>query len=177
VLVVGGNAMLADQILGELAPLADAGLEVFVFDYRGYGASEGRPRLLAIIGDKLELARRLAAEGQGPLAFYGISMGGIVLANVLPHLPPDVFPERFVIDGSPARSRPSAAHPSSTPSRACRATREPSSSSARRRHGRAAPAVPGADPGDRDRRRPRGGSTPTSPIPSWTAIPASTKPG
>lgn len=103
VLVVGGNAMLADRILGELAFLAEAGLEVFVFDYRGYGGSAGRPRLLAIIGDKLELAQRLAAEGQGPLAFYGISMGGIVLANVLAQLPDDSRPERFVIDGSPAR--------------------------------------------------------------------------
>jgi pimeloyl-ACP methyl ester carboxylesterase len=106
VLVVGGNAMLADQILGELAPLAEAGLELFVFDYRGYGESEGRSRLLAIIGDKIELAQRLAVEGQGPLAFWGISMGGIVLANVLPFLGQDERPERFVIDGSPARISP-----------------------------------------------------------------------
>jgi alpha-beta hydrolase superfamily lysophospholipase len=104
VLVAGGNAMLADQILGELAGFAAAGLEVYVFDYRGYGGSEGRPRLLAIIGDALELALRLGEEGQGPLALYGISMGGIVLANVLPHLPEP--PERVVIDGSPARVAP-----------------------------------------------------------------------
>ncbi len=103
VLVVGGNAMLADQVLGEFTPLAEAGLEVVVFDYRGYGRSSGRPRLLAIIGDKLELARRLADEGTAPLAFYGISMGGIVLANTLPYLRNDEQPERFVIDGSPAR--------------------------------------------------------------------------
>jgi fermentation-respiration switch protein FrsA (DUF1100 family) len=103
VLVVGGNAMLADQILGELTVLSNAGLEVFVFDYRGYGASEGRSRLLAIIGDQVELARRLADEGQGPLAFWGISMGGIVLANALPHLRDEEQPGRFVIDGSPAR--------------------------------------------------------------------------
>lgn len=106
VLVAGGNAMLADQVLSAFTPLAEAGLEVVVFDYRGYGASEGRPRLLAIIGDKLELARRLADEGSAPLAFYGISMGGIVLANVLPHLREAEQPERFVIDGSPARVSP-----------------------------------------------------------------------
>jgi len=106
VLVVGGNAMLADQVLPAFTPLADAGLEVVVFDYRGYGASEGKPRLLAIIGDKLELARRLAEESAASLAFYGISMGGIVLANVLPHLPEAEQPERFVIDGSPARVSP-----------------------------------------------------------------------
>jgi len=106
VLVAGGNAMLADQVLAAFTPLAEAGLEVVVFDYRGYGASEGRPRLLAIIGDKLELARRLAHEGSAPLAFYGISMGGIVLANVLPHLHEAEQPERFVIDGSPARVSP-----------------------------------------------------------------------
>ncbi len=107
VLVVGGNAMLADQILGELAMLTEAGLEVFVFDYRGYGQSEGRAMFLPIIGDALELAQRLAPEGggdgQGPLAFYGISLGGIVLPNVLPHLPDGIAPERVVIDGSRAR--------------------------------------------------------------------------
>ena len=107
VLVVGGNAMLADQILPELAMLTEAGLEVYVFDYRGYGQSEGRARLLAIVGDALEIAQRLAPEGgregEGPLAFYGISMGGIILANTLPHLPAEMQPERFVIDGSPAR--------------------------------------------------------------------------
>ncbi len=115
VLVVGGNAMLADQILGELAFLTEAGLEVFVFDYRGYGASEGRPRLLAIIGDQLELARRLAVEGEGPLAFWGISMGGIVLANALAHLPEAARPERFVIDGSPARLSPFGCPPAFDP--------------------------------------------------------------
>ena len=107
VLVVGGNAMLADQILGELAMLTEAGLEVYVFDYRGYGQSEGRAMFLPIIGDALELAQRLApeggGEGQGPLAFYGISLGGIVLPNVLPHLPDGMAPERVVIDGSRAR--------------------------------------------------------------------------
>jgi alpha/beta superfamily hydrolase len=106
VLVVGGNAMLADQVLPAFTPLAEAGLEVVVFDYRGYGGSDGRPRLLAIIGDHLELARRLAADGTAPLAFYGISMGGIVLANVLPQLQAAERPERFVIDGSPARISP-----------------------------------------------------------------------
>lgn len=106
VLVVGGNAMLADQILPAFTPLAEAGLEIVVFDYRGYGASDGRPRLLAIIGDHLELAQRLAADSPAPLAFYGISMGGIVLVNVLPHLQAAEQPERFVIDGSPARISP-----------------------------------------------------------------------
>jgi alpha-beta hydrolase superfamily lysophospholipase len=106
VLVAGGNAMLADQILPAFTPLAEAGLELVVLDYRGYGASAGRPRLLAIIGDHLELAQRFAAEGAAPLAFYGISMGGIVLTNVLPYLHEAERPERFVIDGSPARVSP-----------------------------------------------------------------------
>src|SRR5262245_58449218 len=32
-----GNAMLADQILGSLKGLARPGVDVFVYDYRGYG--------------------------------------------------------------------------------------------------------------------------------------------
>ena len=39
-LVVQGNAMLADQIITHFDPFARSGYDVYIFDYRGYGRSE-----------------------------------------------------------------------------------------------------------------------------------------
>ena len=50
-LVAQGNAMLADQMMGVLTYFRDAGLDVYVYDYRGYGLSTGKSRLQAIVSD------------------------------------------------------------------------------------------------------------------------------
>jgi hypothetical protein len=100
VLVAQGNAMLADQLLDEIAPLTADGREVYIFDYRGYGASEGRPRLKAIVADYVQIAAALLDSRGGPAAFYGISFGGIVLANVVGS---GAGYSRLVIDSSPSR--------------------------------------------------------------------------
>ncbi|MCR4300007.1 MAG: hypothetical protein NUV51_00145, partial [Sulfuricaulis sp.] len=44
-LVAQGNAMLADQIIGELQIFRERGFDVYVYDYRGYGLSGGSSRL------------------------------------------------------------------------------------------------------------------------------------
>ncbi|NWG86624.1 MAG: alpha/beta fold hydrolase [Hydrogenophilaceae bacterium] len=100
VLVAQGNAMLADQLLPELGLLAQAGLEVYVFDYRGYGQSEGKRRLKAMVSDYRELFDRLAAANPGPRYLYGISFGGIVLLNLVGS---GVAFDRAVIDSTPSR--------------------------------------------------------------------------
>jgi alpha/beta superfamily hydrolase len=100
VLVAQGNATLADQLLGELQALARAGIESWVFDYRGYGDSQGRARLQAIVGDYLELHRVVTEHAGAPPDLYGISFGGIVLLNVIGR---GADYRRAVIDSSPAR--------------------------------------------------------------------------
>jgi predicted esterase len=100
VLVAQGNAMLADHLLGALAPLAADGRPVYVFDYRGYGASEGKPRLKAIVADYIRIAASLEESHGQPVALYGISFGGIVLANVVGA---GARYARLVIDSSPGR--------------------------------------------------------------------------
>ena len=50
-LVMQGNAILADRILDEFTPFSAAGLDVFIYDFRGYGRSGGRRRLKAIVSD------------------------------------------------------------------------------------------------------------------------------
>lgn len=94
-LVAQGNAMLADQLLDYLDTLAAEGIESYVFDYRGYGSSEGRPRLKAIVGDYRELYKSIQ-----PDRLYGISFGGIVLLNLIGS---GATFTRAVIDSSPAR--------------------------------------------------------------------------
>lgn len=103
VLIAQGNAMLADQLLGELRGFPRAGIEVYIFDYRGYGRSEGKRRLKAIVSDYKELFERINASIDGQLSLYGISFGGIVLLNVAGA---GVNFDRAVIDSTPSRVSP-----------------------------------------------------------------------
>lgn len=99
-LLAQGNAMLADRLLWSLSSLTDAGIDVFVFDYRGYGQSEGRRRLKAIVRDYKEIYENLLPRGNGKRFLYGISFGGIVVSNVIGS---GVEFDRAVIDSSPSR--------------------------------------------------------------------------
>jgi hypothetical protein len=80
-LVAQGNAMLADQLAADLQYFRNAGLDVYVFDYRGYGISEGKSRLAAIVSDYRELITDLNARGYRRRFLYGLSMGGVILLN------------------------------------------------------------------------------------------------
>lgn len=98
VLVAQGNAMLADQLISDLNPFAQAGIEVYIFDYRGYGDSEGKRRLKAIVSDYRELFDHLGTITQGRRFLYGISFGGVVLLNVIGS---GIAFDRAVIDSTP----------------------------------------------------------------------------
>ncbi len=99
-LVVQGNAMLADQIIGQSQPFAESGYDVYVFDYRGYGRSEGVPRFKGILSDYREIIDHLNSRGYKNGVFYGMSFGGVVLLDALKNKPGK---SRVVIDS--ARSR------------------------------------------------------------------------
>lgn len=61
--------------------LPAAGYHLMVFDYRGYGASEGRPTRTGLIRDglaALEVAGRRADAEDTPLFVWGQSLGGTV---------------------------------------------------------------------------------------------------
>ncbi|MEW6332044.1 MAG: alpha/beta fold hydrolase [Pseudomonadota bacterium] len=102
-LVAPGNAMLADQIMGELQVFRDRGFDVYVYDYRGYGLSGGRSRLKAIISDYREIVAHLNRQNYRRRAFYGMSMGGIVLLNAVGAR--NDF-SALVVDSSPSRISP-----------------------------------------------------------------------
>ena len=82
-LVAPGNAMLADQIVGELQVFRDLELDIYVYDYRGYGLSQGKSRLAALISDYREIIPWLNAQGYRRHFLYGLSMGGIILLNAV----------------------------------------------------------------------------------------------
>lgn len=94
-----GNATLADQMLRALVPIASQGIDVYVFDYRGYGLSNGTPRLKAIISDYTELAQAISKQSPGKRYLYGVSFGGIVLLNALASVGTI---DALVIDSSPS---------------------------------------------------------------------------
>jgi pimeloyl-ACP methyl ester carboxylesterase len=100
VLFVQGNAMLADQVLDELAPFAARGLEAYVYDYRGYGRSQGRRRLAAIVEDYREIFAGLSADTGGAAYLYGVSFGGLIVLNVIGR---GASFERAVVDSTPSR--------------------------------------------------------------------------
>jgi alpha/beta superfamily hydrolase len=99
-LVLQGNAMLADQILGEFRAYADAGYDVYIYDYRGYGHSEGRRRLKAIVNDYRAILSSLNAGDYDKKLVYALSLGGIILLNALA---PEIPLDRVVIDSTPSR--------------------------------------------------------------------------
>jgi alpha/beta superfamily hydrolase len=99
-LVAQGNAMLADQIAGNFMDFSRAGYDVYIFDYRGYGRSQGKRRLKAILSDYREIIEHLDSQPYSTHLFYGMSFGGIVLLDALKGRADNRL---VVIDSTPSR--------------------------------------------------------------------------
>ena len=99
-LVLQGNAILADQILAEFSRYAQAGYDVYIYDYRGYGRSEGKRRLKAMIRDVKEIINFLSTKSYKKRLAYAMSFGGILLLDALDaHIKFD----KVIIDSTPSR--------------------------------------------------------------------------
>lgn len=99
-LILQGNAILADQLIGEFTRYASAGYDVYMYDYRGYGRSEGRRRLKAIVSDVRGIITALNNKSYQRRLVYAFSFGGIVL---LDSVEGQLALDRVVIDSSPSR--------------------------------------------------------------------------
>lgn len=99
-LVAQGNAMLADQLVSDLQMFRDLEWDVYIYDYRGYGNSQGKSRLVAIVSDYAEIVSYLNSLGYKKRLLYGISMGGVIMLNAIGK---GQAYERFVVDSSPSR--------------------------------------------------------------------------
>lgn len=81
--------------------LAGAGYNVFVFDYRGYGASGGKPSLQGVVEDgkaALRHALKLPGAEPGKVIVFGQSLGGAVAAAAVGES--GFRPSALVIEGS-----------------------------------------------------------------------------
>ena len=80
-----GNAQNISTHLASVQWLPARGYNVFLLDYRGYGLSEGKPKLPAVFDDvQLGLDWLRNAKGaEGPLTVFGQSLGGAMATTVL----------------------------------------------------------------------------------------------
>lgn len=99
VLMALGNAMISDQVIDDLSEFSLNGLDVYVYDYRGYGNSEGQRRINALIEDYKEIAHHLN-KSYDHRYLYGISLGGAIIMNIIGS---GVEYDAAVIDSSPSR--------------------------------------------------------------------------
>lgn len=99
-LVLQGNAVLADQLLAEFIAYANQGYDVYIYDYRGYGRSQGKRRLTALVNDAREIILNLNTNAYSKRLVYAFSFGGILL---LDGYDVDLNLDRIVVDASPAR--------------------------------------------------------------------------
>jgi hypothetical protein len=84
-----GNAGSREHRLHNLQGLHRAGIPVFIFDYRGFGGSSGRPGEGGLIADGVAAHDWLRSRAGGaPIVFFGRSLGGAVAARVALQRPP-----------------------------------------------------------------------------------------
>jgi pimeloyl-ACP methyl ester carboxylesterase len=100
VVLIPGNAMLADQLHPFASYFALDGFTAYIFDYRGYGGSAGVPSSDALVKDYREILARVAQEDHAGLSIYAMSFGGVIaLVALADARPPDVL----VLDGVPSK--------------------------------------------------------------------------
>ncbi len=85
ILFCHGNAGNISHRLGNVEKLLSIGFEVFIFDYRGYGKSRGKPSRKGIYMDGLA-AYDYLVEGRGispdRIILFGRSLGGAVATEI-----------------------------------------------------------------------------------------------
>lgn len=88
ILYFGGNMFHLDQHGKDVLPLlASCGLDVAVFDYRGYGRSSGAPTLANMAADALRVFDHVSAQYPGGIIVHGQSLGSFMAAHVVQHRP------------------------------------------------------------------------------------------
>jgi hypothetical protein len=98
-----GNAENISTHVNAVAWLAQEGYQVFLFDYRGYGKSEGQPSLSGVQRDGMAaLDALLAIPGveKDRIAVLGQSLGGAVSVYTVVHSPHGKRVKALVLDGA-----------------------------------------------------------------------------
>jgi len=99
VVIVPGNAMLADQLYAFAGWFARENFTAYLFDYRGYGGSAGAPSSNALVKDYREILSLVAGKGHPDLSVYALSFGGVISLVALADAK---SPDALVLDGVPS---------------------------------------------------------------------------
>jgi alpha-beta hydrolase superfamily lysophospholipase len=99
VVIILGNAMLADQLYRFAAYFALESFTAYIFDYRGYGGSAGVPQSNALVKDFREILALVGGKGHPELSVYAMSFGGVISLVALADATP---PDALVLDGVPS---------------------------------------------------------------------------
>ncbi|HYN38941.1 MAG TPA: alpha/beta hydrolase, partial [Rhodospirillales bacterium] len=98
-----GNAQNISTHLGSVAWLPAEGYNIFLIDYRGYGASDGEPDLDGVHRDsEAAIAETFRLEGVDPqrVAVFGQSLGGSLAIEALARSPERPQVRGLIIEGA-----------------------------------------------------------------------------
>lgn len=87
-----GNAGNITHRLPNIASLVQLGIQVFIFDYRGYGKSQGRPTEQGVYADAIAAYDYLLSRNdidKNRIVFFGRSLGGAVAVELATRRPCD----------------------------------------------------------------------------------------
>ncbi len=86
ILFLHGNAENISTHIGSVYWLPAAGYNVFLFDYRGYGKSEGKADIDGIMSDaEAALSTAVNLAGNKPIIVYGQSIGAAIAIYAVAH--------------------------------------------------------------------------------------------
>lgn len=96
-----GNAENLSSHFISMAWLPDNGYNLFIFDYPGYGRSEGEPSPAGNVDTGREAVRWVHENKDNtPLIIYGQSMGGIAALRVAQELKDQIPMKAVIVDGT-----------------------------------------------------------------------------
>lgn len=106
VLHLHGNAENISTHIFSVAWLPDEGFNVLLFDYRGYGRSEGEPSLQGVHQDfDAALHWLLDKQGAGPVIVFGQSIGGAIAIYGVAHSDARESIDALVVESAPSSYR------------------------------------------------------------------------
>lgn len=108
VLFLHGNAENVSTHIGSVYWMPDYGYQVFLFDYRGYGHSDGRPSLAGLQMDFAAALQHVSAMPEVDperVIVFGQSMGGATAVSGLARAPARTQVRALVVEGAPSSYR------------------------------------------------------------------------